>query len=63
MPSVLPKTIQKTTNNYGSKPGKSKSEVTSYRPFRLISCLGKVWVKMITNTIKDWCNKNNIIDK
>ena len=45
------------------KPGKPKSEITSYRPLSLTSCLGKIEEKIITNRVKDWCNKNNIINK
>ena len=45
------------------KPGKPKSEITSYHPFSLTSCLGKILEKNITNRVKDWCNKNNIINK
>ena len=39
------------------KPGKPKPEVTSYHPFSLTSCLGKILEKIITNRVKDWCNK------
>ena len=45
------------------KPGKPKSEITSYRPLSLTSCLGKILEKIITNRIKDRCNENNIINK
>ena len=45
------------------KPGKPKSEITSYRPLTLTSCLGKILEKIITNRVKDWCNKNDIINK
>ena len=39
------------------KPVKPKSEVTSYHPLSLTSCLGKILEKIITNRVKDWCNK------
>ena len=45
------------------KPGKPKSEITSYRLLSLTSCLGKIEEKIIRNRVKDWCNKNNIINK
>ena len=45
------------------KPGKPKSEITSYRPLSLTSCLGKILEKIITNRVKDWCNQNDIINK
>ena len=45
------------------KPGKPKSEITSYRPLSLTSCLGKILEKIITNKVKDWCNENDIINK
>ena len=45
------------------KPGKPKSEITSYRPLSLKSCLGKILQKIITNIVKDWCNENNMINK
>ena len=45
------------------KPGKPKSEITSYRPLSLTSCLGKILEKIITNRVKDWCNENDIINK
>ena len=45
------------------KPGKPKSEITSYRPLSLTSCLGKILEKIITSRVKDWCNENDIINK
>ena len=45
------------------KPGKPKSEITSYRPLSLTSSLGKILEKIITNRVKDWCNENDIINK
>ena len=45
------------------KPGKPKSEITSYRPLSLTSSFGKILEKIITNRVKDWCNKNDIINK
>ena len=45
------------------KPGKPKSEITSYQPLSLTSCLGKILEKIITNRVKDWCNENDIINK
>ena len=45
------------------KPGKPKSEITSYRPLSLTSPLGKILEKIITNRVKDWCNENDIINK
>ena len=45
------------------KPGKPKSEITSYCLLSLTSCSGKILEKIITNRVKDWCNKNNIIHK
>ena len=44
------------------KPGKPKLEIISYRPLRLTSCLGKILEKIITNSVKDWCNENDIIN-
>ena len=44
-------------------PGKPKSEIKSYRQSSLTSCLGKILEKTITNRVKDWCNKNNIINQ
>ena len=45
------------------KPGKPKSEITSYRPLNLTSYLGKILEKIITNRVKDWCNENDMINK
>ena len=45
------------------KPGKPRSEITSYRSLSLTSCLGKILEKIITNMVKDWCNENNMINK
>ena len=45
------------------KPGKPKSEITSYQPLSLTSCFGKILEKIITNRVKDWCNENDIINK
>ena len=45
------------------KPGKPKSEITSYRPLSLTSCMGNILEKSKKNSIKDWCNKNNIINE
>ena len=45
------------------KPGKPKSEIRSYRPLSLTSCLGKILEKIITNRVKNWCNENDIINK
>ena len=45
------------------KPGKPKSEITSYCPLSLTSCLGTILEKIITNRVKDWCNQNDIINK
>ena len=45
------------------KPGKPKSEITSYRPLNQTSCLDKILEKIMTNRVKDWCNENDIINK
>ena len=45
------------------KPGKPKSEITSYSPLSLTSSLGNILEKIITNRVKDWCNENDIINK
>ena len=42
------------------KPGRPKSEIPSYRPLSLISCLGKILEDIITNRVKDWCDENDI---
>ena len=39
------------------KPGKPKPEVTSYHPFSLTSCLGKILEKIITNRLKTGVTK------
>ena len=57
------KVFKKSQMTMLHKPGKPKSEITSYHPFSLTSCLGKILEKNITNRVKDWCNKNNIINK
>ena len=45
------------------KPGKPKSEITSYHPLSLTSCLGKILEKIIPNRVKDWWNQNDITNK
>ena len=58
-----PKVFKKLQITILYKPGKPKSEITSYRPLSLTSCLGKVLEKIITNRVKDWCNENDMINK
>ena len=58
-----PKVFKKSQITMLHKPGKPKSEITSYRPLNLTSYLGKILEKIITNRVKDWCNENDIINK
>ena len=58
-----PKVFKKSLIIMLHKPGKPKSEITSYQPLSLTSCLGKILEKIITNRVKDWCNENDIINK
>ena len=58
-----PKVFKKSIITMLQKPGKPKSEIISYRPLRLTSCLGKILEKIITNSVEDWCNGNDIINK
>ena len=58
-----PKVFKKSQITMLHKPGKPKSEITSYRPLSLTSSLGKILEKIITNRVKDWCNENDIINK
>ena len=44
-----PKVFKKSQMTMLHKPGKPKSEITSYRPLSLRSCLGKILEKIITN--------------
>ena len=57
-----PKVFKKSLITMLHKPGKPKSEIISYRPLRLTSCLGKILEKIITNSVKDRCNENDIIN-
>ena len=57
-----PKIFKQSLMTMLHKPGKPKSEITSYRPLNLTSCVGKT-EKIITNRVKDWCNENIIINK
>ena len=45
------------------KPGKSKSEITSYRPISLTSCFAKCLEKFIQIRLNHFLEKNNIISK
>ena len=58
-----PKVFKKSQITMLHKPAKPKSEITSYHPLSLTSCLGKILEKIITNSVKGWCNNNNIINK
>ena len=57
------KVFKKLQTTMLHKPGKSKYEVSTYRPLSLITCLGKILEKPVTNRVKDWCDNNNIINK
>ena len=57
-----PKVFKKSQITRLHKPGKLKSEVSSYHPLSLTSCLGKILQNFIYK-VKDWCNNNNMIDK
>ena len=58
-----PKVFKKSQITMLHKPRKPKSDIASYRPLNLTSCLGKILEKIITNRVKDWCNENNIKNK
>ena len=45
------------------KENKPKDRVESYRPISLISCVGKILEKILTNRLYKWCEKNNLINK
>lgn len=44
-----------------SKPGKDPKLCTSYRPISLLSCLGKIFERVISNRIRDFVSCNNIL--
>ena len=52
-----PKVFKKSQITMLHKPGKPKSEITSYRPLKLTSCLGKILEKIIAKRVRDWCTK------
>lgn len=60
--SHYPKIFKKAAITLVHKSGKPKSEVKSYRPISLLSCLGKSIEKAITNLIYNWAEENNIIN-
>ena len=44
------------------KTGKPKNKALSYRPLSIISCIGKILEKLLTNRIKSWAENNNIFN-
>ena len=42
------------------KSGKSKEELTSYRPILLLICLSKLFEKIINKKITTWAESNNL---
>ena len=57
-----PKVFKKSQITMLHIPGKTKSEITSYRPLSLTSFLGKILKKFIRSRVKDCCNKIDIIN-
>ena len=58
-----PKVFKKSQITMLHKPGKPKLEITLYRLLSLTICLGKILEKIITNRVKYWYIKNDIINK
>lgn len=46
-----------------SKPGKDSSLAKNYRPISLLSCLGKIFEKLISHKLRAHTQRNNIIPK
>ena len=45
------------------KPGKDRSNPTSYRPISLTSCFGKVFERMVGNRLNWYLEENNVLSK
>lgn len=43
------------------KPGKPASDPASYRPISLISCLGKLFERLVTDRLQDFCDHHGVI--
>ena len=44
------------------KPNKPKDNPASYRPIRILNCMGKLFEKIIANRIQEYIEDNNIIN-
>ena len=45
------------------KKGKENKLACSYRPISLLSCLGKIWEKVLVKRINEFTEENNVINK
>lgn len=63
MPWALSKSVSKIQIAILHKAGKSKTEVTLYRPLNLTRSFGKILEKNKTHRVKNWRKNKNIIKK